>query len=293
MIQPQFLNLLNSSFVLFLEHSILEKGQSYTTGVSSKYYPIGRTYNNYYVYGSPVQPQVADASITVPMTGIYINGTFYQRGVTPFVDIDYKNNRVILSSQANNVSGYFPLSDINILPLDVSEEKLLFETKFNLKNQSTNNITNFTGINNDEKTYPAIYYKSESMTNKPFAFGGVDESEVNVGLFLIMESKYQLDALCSILADFNKKNFALLTSDKMPYNYLGGFKETGSNFNYSILNTTYLSNNSGIYIKDVTINNSNRFYNADSNKLNPDVHFAVAQFDLCKPRLPRSNTNNL
>ena len=48
-----------------------------------------------------------------------------------------------------------------------------------------------------------------------------------------------------------------------------------------------------MYIKDVVVNTFNRQYNADFNKLNPDVYYAVADLTICKPRLVRSNTNNL
>lgn len=288
MFTPQYLNLVNSSFLLFLEHQILEKGSGFVTGVNSRYYPIGRTYNNYYVYASPVQPQICDESITSPMTGVYVGSTFYQRGEGNFVDIDYKNNRTIFNAPVNNVSGIFPLNDINILSLDISEEKLLFETKLKLRNQNSNIIpSNYTGLLNDEKSYPAIYVKSEGLVNKPFAFGGQDETAVNVGVFIFSDSKYQLDSVCSIINDMKLEYFALLTPDKMPFNVFGGLKNTGNNYNYTTLNTGYLAQNSGVYIRDVTINYFNRFYSADFMKMNPDVYYAIGEFDLCRPRLSR------
>jgi hypothetical protein len=226
------------------------------------------------------------------MTGVYVGATFFKVGQGNLVGINYKTNRLFFNSQVSNVSGVFPLNDINILPLDVSEEKLLFETKFKLRNQGTNTIISENTIKEDEKTYPAIYYSSQGLDNKPFELGGRDETTTKVNLFLICESKYQLDALSSILSDSKLEYFAFLTPDKMPFNYLGGFKNTGANFNYNTLNTQYLSAGSGLYIKDVTIDNFNRFQNADVSKLNSDVYFGIAEFELCKTRLPRNSSNN-
>mgnify|MGYP001617279411 CR=1 FL=1 len=225
MIRPQFLNLLNSSFLLFIEHFLLEKGQGFNI-VTGQYSYVGQTINNYYTYSSPVQPQVADNSITPPMTGVYAGITFYKVGQGNLTGINYRENKLYFNAQVSSVSGVFPLNDINLLPLDISEEKLLFETKFKLRN-NTNNITSDSTIKSDEKTYPAIYYSSQGLDNKPFEFGGKDETDTRVHLFLICDSKYQLDALSSILNDSKLEYFSLLTPDKMPFNYLGGFKNTG------------------------------------------------------------------
>jgi hypothetical protein len=289
MIQPQFLNLANSSFLLFLEHYILEKGSGFSTGVSSQYYPIGRTFNNYYAYSSPYQPQIFDSSITVPMTGIYVNGTFYQRGQGSFQDIDYKRNIAYFTAPVSSVSGYFPINDINILPLEVPEEVLLFEKKFSLRKPNSY----LSGIQGDSYTYPCIYVKEVGSNNRPFAFGGEQESDVNIGLIILAESSYQLGAIKGILCDMQEEIFPFFTADKFPLNVFGGFKETGSNFNYNTLKTGYLAVNSGCYIKNVTVNSFDRFQNADFSKLNPDVYYAIADVTFCKTRYPRSTSNNL
>lgn len=291
MIRPQYLNLANSSFFTYLEHKILEKGGGFNV-VTGKYYP-GPSINGYYTYYSPVQPLVADESITAPMTGVYVGNDFYKVGQGNLVAINHDNNQLYFSSPANNISGVFPLNDINLLQLDISEEKLLFETQFKLKNQNHNNIVGQTGLKPDEKTFPAIYYSSQGLRNEPLAFGGLDETTIKVDLFLIMKDKNQLDAISSILSDIKLEYFALLTPDRNPFNYLGSFKNTGINFNYNTINNQYLSAGSGLYIKDVNIVNFNRFQNADAAKLNTDVFFGIAEFEICRARLPRNTYNNL
>lgn len=291
MIKPQILNLINSSFLLWLENFLLRKGECYQTGVNSRFFPVGRTFNNYYTYSSPVQPQICDGSITPPMTGIFVGSNFYQRGQSPFVDINYKKNQVYFTSPVDNVSGIFPLNEINILNLGISEEKLLFETKFDIRKNNISSST--TGISNDSYTCPSIYIKSQGLQSENFCFGGTDETTINMGAFLFFQDKYSLDACCSILSDSRLEHFGFFTPDKMPFNIFGGQKETGSNFNYSTLNNIYLQANSGVYIKDVTINSFRREYFADFNKLNPDIYWALADFEICRVRNPRSSINNL
>ena len=289
--RPQFLNLVQSSFSLWLDNFILSKGSG-VSSVSSKFYPVGQTFNGLYTYAAPYQPFVYDASVVSPMTGILINGTPIQRGVSGFVDINYRKGQVYFNSNVNSsaISGNYTVNEINILPLDISEQKLLFETKFTQRSKTSQTVT---GLQSNTYTYPSIYIKGFSNTNTPYSFGGEDLSEVTIGLFLIMDSAYQSDAVRSILADSKLELVPLLTQDKFPMNIYGGLKETGSNFNFETLKTGYISAGSGMYIKDVVINSFKREYNVDSNNLNPDVYWAVADVVLCKSRYPRNLTNNL
>ncbi len=288
MIQPQYLNLVNASFLLWLDHYLLEKGNGFTQ-TNSQFYPIGRTYNGLFTYASPFQPIVADSSITEPPTGIYVDGVYYNRGDGNFIDFNYAKGQAYFNSNLNGViSGDFSIKDVNILPLDVSEDKLLFETKFYLRSKINQTLS---GLKSDSYTYPAAYVKCEYGKNEPFSFGGMDLTKTNVGVFLFCNSQYQLDAVKSILQDSAHSYIPLLTADKFPYNIYGGFKETGSNFNYNITTNNVVSAGSGVYIKDVTVTTFDREFVRDFSQLNPDVHWAVVDFVLDRPRWPRGINN--
>ena len=151
-------------------------------------------------------------------------------------------------------------------------------------------MANWLDASSTSNLFRSIYIKGFSNRNEPYAFGGEDLSKVTIGLFLIMESVYQVDALKSILADAKQELVPLFTEDKFPFNIYGGLKETGSNFNYSTLKTAYLQAGSGLYIEDATISSFKREYNVDSNNLNPGVFWAVADIILSKSRYPRQNT---
>jgi hypothetical protein len=288
MIQPQYLNLVNSSFLLWLDNYILEKGEGYTS-TNSQFYSISQTYNNLFTYASPYQPIVADADITDPPTGIYVNGVFYNRGDGGFVDFNYAKGQAYFSTKpAGIVSGDFAVKDINILPLDISEDRLLFETKFDLRSKVNQTLS---GLKSDAYTYPAAYVKCEYGRNEPFSFGGMDLSQTYVGVFLFCDSQYQLDAIKSILQDSAHTYVPLLTIDKFPYNIYGGLKETGSNFNYDTTVNNVVSAGSGVYIKDVQVTTFDREFVRDFSQLNPDVYWAVVDFKLDRPRSPRASNN--
>jgi len=284
MIQPQYLNLVNSSFLLWLDHLILDKGGGYTT-VNTEFFPIGRTYNGLFTYAAPYQPIICDSSIQLPPTGIYVNGNYYNRGEGGFVDFNYSKGQAYFSNKPNGiVSGSFSVADINILPLNVSEDTLLFETKFDLRSRVNQSIS---GLKSNTYTYPAMYVKCEYGKNEEFAFGGVDLSQVNVGVFLFCDSQYQLDAVKSILQDSTHSYVPLLTADKFPFNIYGGFKETGSNYNYNDTVNGIVSAGSGVFIDEVIISSFDREFSRDFRSLNPSVYWAIADFKLNRPRLPR------
>jgi hypothetical protein len=276
---------------LWIDNFLLKKGEGFTTGVSTQFYRVGQKYNNLYTYAAPYQQMVSDASITTPTTGIYIGSNFYQRGQAPFIDFNYQKSQAYFSSVPNGiVSGTYPLKDVSVLPLDISEDKLMFETKLSLRSKTT---VVPTGINNDSITYPALYIKSEAGDNSPFAFGGQDESTVKIGVFMFLDSQYSLDACKSILMDASHSYIPLLTIDKFPYNSYGGFKNTGSNYNYETTTNGYINGASGLYIEDVSITSFNKYFNSEFHKLNPECKYAIAEFTLSRPRFPRSSVNNM
>ena len=291
MIKPQFINYLDNSFSLFLENWILSKGSG-MAGTSSYFYPIGRQFNKW-IYAAPYQPFVADENISgnISPTGIYLSGSFVQRNTSGFVDYNLKRGWAIFDNYVGNhtkVSGNYTVADIQILPLDISEEKLLFEEKFERRKPNSLSVS---GLSPNSYTYPAIYVKGgESVGISPYALGGEQLSEVNIGLIILAESAYQISALKSIICDMEEQIVPLLTTS--PYNVYGGFSNTGTNYNYY----TYSSGAkyySGAYIKDVTVNTFNRSENANFNKLNSDIFYAIADITICKPRFSRSTTNNL
>ena len=93
--KAQYTNRVMSSFNLWFNHTLLEKGEAYQNTVS-QFYPIKRVYNGIYTYATPYNQIVSDFSITgaqIP-TGVYLNNIFITTGVSGLKAIDYENGRV-------------------------------------------------------------------------------------------------------------------------------------------------------------------------------------------------------
>ena len=69
--------------------------------------------------------------------------------------------------------------------------------------------------------------------NKPFAFGGLDNTVVNVRAVVVADSNYTLDGVLSIIRDSARTKFSLIDFENFPY---GEFSHIKSHpYKYSTL----------------------------------------------------------
>ncbi len=283
MIKPQHENIIISSFLLWLNNRLANLGQAYTN-IGTRFYPTNTRINGYYTYAAPFNQLVGDLGVSganVP-TGIYINNSFIVKGQSGFVDINYNRGHVYFTTPAPGiVSGNYAVKDINIAPMTLSENKLLFETKMSKKPKITQDTT---GVANDEISYPIIYIKPVGGSNEPFAFGGIKKTNSRIGLLVFADSQYQLDAINSIIRDGETELLPIIDTGDMPYNGLGGFKNN-VNFNYETLANGKIS--SGLYgcieNVDTTSFTQRNYVNVDN--LNPECYFGVIDVNIWKPRM--------
>jgi hypothetical protein len=286
-IAPQYENLMMSSLILWLDHELLKRGGYETVGAT--FYPMSRPANQGYVFASPYAQLASDTSVAgvTVMTGVYLNGSYILKGQSGLADINYEKGQVYFTGTIPTnprVSGNFSFKQINTTLLRDSEIKVIFEQKMNLKPKTNANIQ-FTGLANDEITYPVIFLRNEGGNNKAFAFGGTDETTTNIGCYLFLSSQFELDAIRNIIKDRRYDYIPLFSADQMPYNGLGGFKNN-VNFNYTNATASKVLYGSGIFIKDVILTDfSKRGLFQEVGSLTPDCFFGLAEFELCKPRL--------
>lgn len=285
----QYDTLATSSFVLWLDHEILSKGQAYTN-YGTKFYRMPQNINGYSTYSLPFAQIVSDMSIAganVP-TGVYLNNTFVGIGQSGLVGINYNKGQAYFSSApANNItiSGNYAIKDINVTMPNIPDVNMLFETKLGVRNKTDISPNNHTGVGNSDLTYPAIFIRNVGGFNNPFAFGGIDETITEIELYIFADSQFMLDAVKSIIKDSKNDYMPLITSNMMPYNNIGSFKNNLP-YNYETLTSGIVSHGSGIFLKDVVITDFNRrglFQEAQS--LTKDCFFAVADIKLAYPRL--------
>ena len=254
-----------TSFLLWLDHEILSRGQAYTN-ISGQFLPQTTYFSNYYSYGAPFAQFVYDNSISgaIVSTGVYLNNVPIVTGQSGFLGINADRGQAIFNINQNNyvLSGYFAIKDFNIMLTYDSEETILFKTKYQLR-PKYNQIS--TGICKDCRTYPIIYVREDGGNNQPFALGGTDKANYNIRCVVLADSLFKLNAVQGILRNSVNKLIPLFDVSEQPFNALGILKS--GYFNYSGLAAQKINENNYIYIEKVQIPRRSQSYNVDNQLL--------------------------
>lgn len=286
----QFENKLVSSFLLYIDHEILRKGQAYTVQTvnfnkSSDYFQIDGV--NYYSFSSAFDQLVSDASIpTGGFSSISINsGDAINIGESGFFGVHYDRGEIYFTGtnySGNSITATGCIKDFNVYLNENSEEELLFETKFSLRPKTSDEVVqNTSKLLGKQITYPSIFIRMESSTGEDFAFGGLDKMISNFRCLVLAENTYSLDAACSILKDLRKTEFSILDTDSLPYTSFGMITGSAYNYNNQVANQTDKS-----LIWDVSV--SKISYSDSKIKLaNPQIHSAIVDFEVYSFRNPR------
>ena len=275
-----------SSFVLWLDHTILSKGDAYVN-FSSKIFPIDSPYTNFYMYGLPFRQIVADASITGAqiMSGIYVNGVYCNIGQSGIVDISYEKGHVYSTQNLNNarLSGNFAVKDFNVYLTSKQDYEILFETKYETRPKTSRALT---GLAPDVVTYPVIFVKNMGSSNTPFALGGQETTTVRLRLSILADSQFGLDAVSSIIRDKKETYIPLISSNNMPFNNLGG--AVGGRYSYNE-RAAASSSPYELFISRVDVSRfgSSAVNIANMNELTTDIFSTLIDVDLEAVRQPR------
>ena len=286
--KPQFDNKVMSSFFLWFDHKLLDKGEAFEN-VTGKFYDASEEYQGYKTYSSSYSQFVADASITgatIP-TGLYVGENNLvnvgQGGSTGLFDINYLDGKVYFSGeQTADITGSFAIKDFNVYLTNQPEDKILFETKYTERNRI--DLTP-TGLEADTKTYPVVYLKNMGSSNEPISFGGQDQTTINVRAIVLAQSQFELDAVGSIFRDTQKTLVPLFEEDEMPFNSFGGYKDRVQ-YNFTG-DTSTKGSPSSCFIEEVFVSNLERGIQTKIRSLNPDIFTNIIDFELTKFRYPR------
>jgi hypothetical protein len=123
----QFQHKLTTSFFLWFDNFLLEKGEAYTNSTGEFfYYDDPRLDATYKAYGSPYKQWVTDSSITdaIIPTGVFINDSF--SGRDDGVVLDFDNGRVLVSGSAtdSSITGEFAVKDFSVYLTNDTEDDL-------------------------------------------------------------------------------------------------------------------------------------------------------------------------
>lgn len=274
-----FQNTLTSSFLLYLDNTVLKRGEAYTN-VSGNFYPVTGVYNGYYTYAAPYKQIVSDTSISGAnqLTGIYLDGTFITPGQSGLVAINHYDGQVIFSSNKNSstISGNYAIKDYNVYLTDKAEDYLLFTTKIEPKSRKGIPVR---GLEINEITYPAIFLRLDSSRNDPFAFGGTDMTKTYYRTIIMSNSMFSLDAVCGILRDSSHNFFNLVDNNDLRLNAMSAY--TGLRYNY-----TGVATGESTYMSDVNITRVRPVSSPDFVNMNPEVYSAFVDFEIESVRNP-------
>jgi hypothetical protein len=286
--KPQFDNQIMSSFLLWFDNKLLSKGEAYqnTTG---QFYSVSDEYFGYSTYASTYSQIIGDASVagvTIP-TGLYVGGTLGnvgEGGVNGLQSIDYNNGRAYYGGeQLSDITGSFSIKDFNVFLTNSTEDEILFQTQYTNRNQISSVVP--TGLEADTKTYPVVYLKNNGSFNEPFAFGGQDNTIMNVRAIVIADSQFDIDAIGSLFRDLKTTNVPIFEASEMPFNQFG-YYNNGVQYNYTGV-TASKAGSDGIFLEDVNVARFDRVLENEVRKFNPNVYSTLIDFELNKIRFPR------
>jgi hypothetical protein len=277
--KPQYQHNVTTSFALWLDHYLLEKGEAYSNQTGTfTYYADPRISTTYKAFGSPYKQFVYDSTITgasIP-SGVHVSGVFKSRN--DGVVIDYINGRALISGVSTGVAvtGSFAVKDFNIYLTNENEDDLILDN-----NLDANKKFPWTGkyIPPYDQVAPAIFIANDSTYNAPFSFGGEDESRSFVKCVVFADNPYQLDGVLSIFADSKSSSFKYKDFTGYPLTEYGDIKNGAYSYDSSA------TNQNDFFIDEVVCS---KLKDSRARGGNAKSYIGFIDFEVVKYRYPRA-----
>lgn len=281
----QYLHNLSSSFLLWLDHTLLDEGEAFDNKSSLLYYD--KNENSFpSSFSSPYKQWVSNSEITsanIP-SGVYVDGNFVQRGVSG-LHIDFNNGRATFNQTINPnsvVSGDYAHKNFNVyIPTDFQQE-ILAERRF-VVNNNRYGPDELSGIAPYTYAVPACFINVMNPENKPFSFGKSDESRTQIRVVTITDNSYLLDGAISLFNDKARSNIKIFSDSfsVMPWNEYGDYKTPNQPYNY----IQSLNNNIGS-IAHIDKVSSYKLLLSNQEDWPNNLTVGVSDFYIFDPRIP-------
>lgn len=288
--KPQFQHQVITSFSLWIDHTILTRGEAYQNIDATFYYQDdGRLDPEFIAFASPHKQWVTDSSVdgAEVIQGITLDGRYIEKNQEG-IRYDYNNGRVVIprliANESSNVEGIYSVKDFNIYITDQTEEELLIETKFDTNSRFDQEING--GVKPYDQVVPAIFISYEQGYNSPFAFGGQDITHSSIRCVVFAESSYQLDGVFSILKDLNNIAISNVGFNEHPLNEFGDLKY--GIYDYKDLSERYYNvknSDSVFHIENVNVSKLN---DKIAKKSHPGLYIGFIDFQVNAYRFPRA-----
>jgi hypothetical protein len=296
--KPVFQHNVITSFAMWFEWFLLSKGEAFSNRTATLYpQKDDRLDPNLISYATPFKQWVTDSSITGAIIPQAITNTDtlteIQRGEDGLI-FDFQEGRVfypnIPANKNLNLECTFSLKDFNIYLTDQTEEDIIVENKYDLNLRFKDN-SDPKPVTPYDQLMPAIFISDGETYNKPFSFGGQDETFVDIRCVIFAEKLYFLDGVLSLFRDSKATCFPFLNFYDHPLNEYGDVKDapsitnpTGSGYNYLKL-ASERKTGSNFYINNCI---ASKMKESVSNDTTKNLFIGFLDFEVTKVRMPRS-----
>jgi hypothetical protein len=276
--KEQFNHKLITSFYLWMDNFILDKGQGYVNKTQRLNRQIDRSNPLAYSWASPHQHWNWDSSVSganVINAVTTSSGNILTRASG--VKFDYINGRVLSNFDWGPVlTGSYSKKEFNLYTAEEDDVEMYLESI--LDNNKDISVPE-TGANAYQFVAPCIILTLTNNKNAPFALGGQDTSKSSMRAFVITNNKFNKEAIDSLCRDAARRNIPLVNTGDLPINEYGDLKS--GTYSYTSLASTY--NNADIHINTVETIKMGEKVNKNKN-----YSLSLIDFDLEVIRYPHA-----
>lgn len=270
-----------NSFYLWFDNALLNKLQAYKT-VSSSLYSTNdsRINSNFNPYSSPFKQWVYDLGVAGAYVPSGVSGVSGFMGRSQ-IKLDFDNGRVLLNSGLGKnqpLSGTYSIKDLNVYVTKPKEISALLDSAYQLN--SRYGIVPQSGVNPYGVVLPACFIMNMSSENKPFAFGGEEDTKTKFRVVTITDQGFHLDGCQSLFRDLSNSIVPIISLSGSQFDAYGDLKDTS--FNYNVLAQANMGHY--MFLEKVT---TLKFVDAKGSVMNPNLVIGVMDFYFSDPRFPK------
>ncbi len=278
---PQFDQTLFTSYYLWFDNFLLQKGQAFTN-VTGSFAPSSQPKVNglssYPTYWKQIVYDSSVSGVIVPTGGLYISGTNTLLTTGSGLYLDYINGRALTTGSYAALTGAFAHKEFNIYTVGIDSQEFILESVF----QNNDNLAQpAIGISATKYAAPCVILSIDASENFGFSFGGADSTNSTARALIIAKNRWQAEGIKSIFRDSNLLYFPLITDGAdYPLDFYNGLK-TGY-YNYNNVKLNYPNPNTWTWIKTVHSSNISEQRNENYN-----YYLSFLEFELEVIRFPR------
>jgi hypothetical protein len=282
--KEQFSHKLISSFYLWMDNYILDKGKGWVNKTGTFRRQKDNSAPTTYSWAAPHQQLVWDASVygaTIFNNATTTSGNVLTR--ESGIKFDYINGRILSNHDwGNTLTATYAKKDFNIYTAEEDDVDLYLE---NILDQNVNLPGKQTGIPPYQFVAPCMILTLTNNVNEPFAFGGQDKTNTTIRAFVIANNKFHKESLESLCVDSARSCVTLFPNmSVLPITEYGDVKGSGYSYKYI---RDYFDN------QDIYIDSVEAIKIGEKTNKNKNFYLSLIEFDLSTIRFPRQEVDDV